>query len=160
MYWTSASTTRCLLAAAAGIGTAVAVTLVGVSPAQAAVPPVTCAGVPATIVYNGIGRHTFGTQGRDVIVTFGGDDEIWASSGDDLICSGAGNDHVHASWGDDIVFAEDGNDNVDGAADDDTMYGGAGNDFLMGSTGSDFADGGAGIDDCRLADLALNCERG
>jgi Ca2+-binding RTX toxin-like protein len=158
MYRTNASTTR-LLSAAAGIGFAAALTLVGTGPARAAVSPVTCAGVPATIVYNGIGNITFGTQGRDVIVTFDADDIIWALDGDDLICSGGGNDSVHASWGDDTVFSEAGNDEVDGAADDDTLYGGTGNDFLMGSTGSDFADGGAGTDRCTLFDLALNCER-
>ena len=157
MYRINAWTSR--LCAAAGIATAAALTLVGTGPAEAAVPPVMCAGVPATIVYNGIGNTTFGTVGRDVIVTFDANDIIWASDGDDLICSGGGNDEVHASWGADTVFSEAGNDNVDGAADDDALYGGTGNDFLMGSTGSDFADGGAGTDRCTLFDVALNCER-
>ena len=91
----------------------------------------------------------FGTTGdQDVILGFGGDDQVVAGDEEDTVYGGAGGDELYAQSGDDEVY---------GGGGDDTIYGDDGNDFVVGdgpntiggdynTTGDDFIDGGAGDD--------------
>lgn len=96
-----------------------------------------------------------GGNGRDHICSFGGNDVIFAGAGNDLVFSGSGNDKVDGGSGRDTIFAEDGDDVVygRGGMDDinagrgnDIVFGGSGSDWLSGDDGNDFIDGGNGHD--------------
>jgi uncharacterized repeat protein (TIGR01451 family) len=112
----------------------------------------TCRRRPATLVGtpgNDSGpRALVGTPGRDVIVAFGGDDEIFSGRARDLICAGAGNDLVVAGAGPDFVKGGGGHDRVLGRGGDDVLRGNRGRDRLRGNRGADLVVGGRGIDRC------------
>lgn len=98
------------------------------------VPPVLCAGQPATII---------GTSGNDTLV---------GTADGDVIAAGAGND---------IVFGLGDNDRICGGDGDDILVGGAGNDVLIGGAGNDILHGGPGFDICIGGpgeDVAISCE--
>jgi Ca2+-binding RTX toxin-like protein len=140
----------------------VAVIVAGVSlaAAPASAAAFTCAGEPATIIGPQLGNVTYGTEGDDVILTFGADDYIRAGDGDDLICSGPGRDTIEGHGGDDIVYGEDGSDDIRSGPGSDWMFGGNGNDLLLGQGWDDnAADGGPGTDDCSFVRIAISCER-
>lgn len=105
-----------------------------------------------------------GTNQRDMIIGYGGDDIIDAGSGDDCVAGnagndqvglgagndvgdgGTGNDNVGAGPGNDIVHGGDGIDEIAGGAGDDLVYGEGGNDTLTGGDGADEIYGGEGND--------------
>ena len=113
---------------------------------QARVPPVLCAGLPATIVGTaGDDPALLGTAGDDVIHGLGGDDVIDGGDGDDVICGGLGNDDLTGGDGDDILLDEGGDDIMAGGPGQDMLMGGSGVDTLNGDDGDDFLNGG--VDD-------------
>jgi parallel beta-helix repeat protein len=87
-----------------------------------------------------------GTEGDDIICTFGGDDTISGLGGDDLILSGRGNDQISAGDGDDVVRSSAGNDRVRGSLGRDVLYGGSGPDSIRGGSEADRLFGGRGSD--------------
>jgi RTX calcium-binding nonapeptide repeat (4 copies) len=111
--------------------------------------PVTCNGLPATIVGTEKGTEgrdppLIGTRGRDVIVGLGGNDTLSGLGGNDVICGG------------------DANDTLKGGSGKDTLLGQAGGDVLKGGPGRDFCNGGTGgvFHPMRLKgnDTASKCE--
>ena len=100
-----------------------------------------CNGKAATHTGTPGNDRIIGTNGDDVIVTFGGNDVIFAKRGNDTICSGDGRDAVFAGRGNDwvdpgsdrdLVVASRGNDMIfaqDGEK--DSIYCGPGNDFAQ-----------------------------
>ncbi|SEM52367.1 Hemolysin-type calcium-binding repeat-containing protein [Loktanella fryxellensis] len=127
-------------------------TVVGVTPAQAANPFfLNAMGIPLPD-----GTVT-GTAGADVIeggYTDADGDRVDAGDAilpgmtgdDDVIAAGGGDDIVRAGAGRDTVFGGTGNDSLDGGAGDDTLYGEAGSDILSGGAGIDSLFGGDGAD--------------
>jgi len=87
-----------------------------------------------------------GTLGDDVIMTFGGNDIIYARLGNDLICPGDGSDMVFAGGGNDTIFDDLGRNMIFGDTGDDTIYGGKGKDNIFGGAGNDTIYGGGGGD--------------
>ena len=76
------------------------------NPAHAAPKP-TCFGERATIVGTPDKKDfILGTDGDDVIVTWGGADRVHGGDGDDLICVGAGKDRVVGGAGNDRILGE------------------------------------------------------
>lgn len=108
--------------------------------------PVTCRGVPATLVGTAGPDQLVGTQGRDVIAGLGGDDVIFGRGGDDLICAGAGDDWVNGGPGADRVLGGAGNDRLVGRAGPDVLIGNRGHDVLKGNIGNDRLLGHSGND--------------
>jgi Ca2+-binding RTX toxin-like protein len=108
--------------------------------------PVTCAGLPATIVGTAGPDILVGTPGPDVIHGLGDNDGIDGRGGDDVICGGPGDDILLGSEGDDRLFGGSGNDLLSGGAGDDILRGGTGNDRLLGGEGHDRLLGGVGDD--------------
>jgi Ca2+-binding RTX toxin-like protein len=118
------------------------------------VPPVTCNGLPATIV-GAFGNDTLvGTPGKDVIQGRGGNDVIRGRGGNDVICGGRGDDQLFGDGGKDQLFGEAGNGVLDGGASNDRLFGQKGDDTLDGGLGSDDnCHGGDGTD------TATSCEQ-
>lgn len=69
-----------------------------------------------------------------LIVTYGGDDEVYGSELDDIIYSGEGTDFVFGSDGDDTIYGGEGDD---GFATDRGLIGGYGSDTIHGNDGND-----------------------
>jgi len=105
-----------------------------------------CNGVPATIIGTPGDDDITGTNGDDVIVTFGGDDTVDGLDGDDIICLGAGADVGKGGTGKDQIFGGSGPDNLRGQKGGDTLVGGSGGDTLRGGSGGDELLGGTGKD--------------
>lgn len=138
------STSKISVTCLSGIGLVFA-GLAGALPAAATVAPVTCHGVPATIVGTDGSDHLVGTRHRDVIVALAGSpDVIKARGGNDLVCAGQGKDVVYGGSGNDVVYGDD--NNTTAQYTNDRLYGGAGNDRLFGRAGADQLEGGAGND--------------
>ncbi len=78
-----------------------------------------------------------GSDSRDWLFGFAGDDVLSAAGGNDYVNGGAGNDLVNGGAG---------NDALRGGTGDDTLNGDAGNDNFIGEDGADLIDGGDGID--------------
>lgn len=78
-----------------------------------------------------------GSQLRDVVYGYGGDDDIDGGDGNDKLYGGEGQDRILGGNGLDRLF---------GGGGDDTILGGDGDDYLIGSAGQDWADGGVGDD--------------
>jgi Ca2+-binding RTX toxin-like protein len=93
-----------------------------------ATPPVTCNGLPATIVGTDSSETINGTNQRDVIQGLGGNDRIRGRGGNDVICGGEGNDRLSGKAGADELFGENGDDRLNGGSGFDTCNGGAGVD--------------------------------
>jgi Ca2+-binding RTX toxin-like protein len=106
-------------------------------PPAAGAEPVTCEGVPVTVVGTRQGDTLVGTPGADVIAGLGGDDDISGLGGDDVICGGTGADVLAGGPGDDRIHG--GPDGIVETA----SPGGA--EYLM-VYGADRARGGAGDD--------------
>lgn len=66
-----------------------------------------------------------GTNQNDIIVGYGGDDQIQAGRGDDCIAGNGGDDHITGAQGNDVI---------DGGAGDDRIIGGPGFDICVGET--------------------------
>jgi Ca2+-binding RTX toxin-like protein len=87
-----------------------------------------------------------GTNGTDVICSFGGDDHINGGNGDDTIYGGSGNDTIDGGNGADTIHAGDGGSTLIGGNGNDTIYGGSGNDTIYGDNGDDVIRAGDGND--------------
>ncbi len=120
-----------------------------------------CNGVPATIIGTDRNDVINGTNGDDVIVTFGGRDNVAGKAGDDIICLGDGDDRANGGQGDDIILGEGGDDNlsgstgndsIDGGDDRDTIKGESGDDTLIGGDGGDRIEGAGGDDNIDAGD--------
>ncbi|MGH8507259.1 MAG: M4 family metallopeptidase [Gammaproteobacteria bacterium] len=92
--------------------------------------PVTCNGLPATIVGTSVADALTGTPGDDVIHGLGGNDVIRGNGGNDVICGGSGKDRLFGGPGGDRLFGE---------ADRDVLNGGGGRDRCNGGSGADTA---------------------
>ena len=122
---------------------------------MAAQEPVTCLGVPATIVGTNKDDVLLGTPGPDVIAGLNGKDVIHGQGGDDLLCGdegvdeirgGEGNDRMDGGNGESRLFGEEGDDHLLGGNGNDLLDGGAGDDLLRGERGNDQIAGGFGLD--------------
>jgi RTX calcium-binding nonapeptide repeat (4 copies) len=90
--------------------------------------PVTCKGLPATIVgTNGSDVRT-GSLGKDVIAGLGGNDTLSGIAGNDVICGGGGKDLLKGGKGNDKLYGQKGKDTLKGGPGNDTLKGGAGKD--------------------------------
>ena len=98
--------------------------------------------VPTTDIVNG-------TEGDDVIQTYGlsepinglgGNDLINGLAGDDIIHGGAGFDQIKGGLGNDQLFGEGGEDLLNGEDGNDLLVGGLGRDVQIGGTGKDTFD--------------------
>jgi Ca2+-binding RTX toxin-like protein len=96
-----------------------------------------------------------GSEGSDLIFSFGGDDvvsggggndEITAGAGDDQVSGGEGEDNIALGEGNDLGLGGEGNDVLDGGLGDDQLFGGLGDDIVIGGTGDDTLVGGKGDD--------------
>ena len=122
-----------------------------------------CRGEEATIVGTDKADQLEGTEGPDVIVALGGNDQITidqhTGNGEDLICAGPGDDFVKVgdpfydgTEGSHRVYAGSGDDKIRGDNQDDCCHapaelnGGRGNDVILGGLGSDVLRGAAGAD--------------
>jgi uncharacterized repeat protein (TIGR01451 family) len=95
---------------------------------QTIVNPVTCGGLPATIVGTPENDVLNGTDRPDVIHGLSGNDTINGGNGDDTVNGGNGNDHLFGENGTDTLNGSNGNDTLDGGAGTDTCNGGSGTD--------------------------------
>ena len=71
-----------------------------------------------------------GGEGKNILFTGAGSQNIMLGEDDDELHAGAGDDTVGSAGGDDLIFGESGND---------TVFGGEGNDMLHGGSGTDVA---------------------
>jgi len=119
----------------------------------------TCFGRPATILGtagdDAGSAKIIGTPDADVIVTFGGNDEVYGKGGADRICLGPGDDYaqggtqrdrIDGSWGHDTIEGGNGKDILRGSTGRDTISGDDQNDRIYGGDGKDNLGGGAGSD--------------
>jgi len=105
-----------------------------------------CAGLTPTIEGDDGGNNIIGTDGDDIIFSYGGDDTIDAGLGNDIICSGDGDDTIIAAGGDDRIDVGSGNDTVSGGTGDDLVLGVFGNNTVNGGSGDDLIITGQGDD--------------
>jgi Ca2+-binding RTX toxin-like protein len=78
-----------------------------------------------------------GGPGRDQIEGGAGDDVLAGGDDDDIILGFGGDDDVDGGAGRDDLAGLDGDDELDGGADGDFLFGGAGDDDLEGGAGDD-----------------------
>jgi Ca2+-binding RTX toxin-like protein len=98
------------------MGVAVAGGLLVTAAPALAQGPVTCNGLPATIVGTAGPDSITGTGGDDVVVALGGNDRVFAGPGDDVVCLGEGNDALNGGAGADTLVAEPAVDGTDSFA--------------------------------------------
>lgn len=100
-------------------------------------------------------ENVYGTDGNDLIISFGdavgisggaGDDIIFGNSSDNIISGGNGNDRIFGGNGTDFISGGDGNDDLHGGQGDDFLSGDNGHDILLGGQGDDLLSAGAGAD--------------
>ena len=87
-----------------------------------------------------------GTEGRDVICGFGGDDKLVGLGGNDILRGGDGLDRLFGGEGNDRLVGGTGGDSLFGEHGDDNLLGGAGRDVVVGDAGDDRVSGGDGGD--------------
>ncbi|MEQ1653017.1 MAG: peroxidase family protein, partial [Hyphomicrobium sp.] len=93
-----------------------------------------------------------GTDNKDLIYMWAGDDTAYGEGGDDTIYGDAGIDRLYGGNGNDTIYGGDSGDLIDGGAGDDKLYGessgtaAAGLDQIIGGDGNDIIYGGIGID--------------
>ena len=78
-----------------------------------------------------------GGEGKDTIHGQGGDDTLLGGDDKDKLYGGAGNDLLDGGADKDKLYGEDGDDTLLGGDDKDKLYGGAGNDLLDGGANKD-----------------------
>ncbi len=105
---------------------------------------VSCDGKIATMLGTGESDLIVGSALSDVIVSGGGNDEVYAMECHDTICLGDGDDYAYGSFGYDVVLGGDGTDSIHGGPNSDKLHGGAGGDYITGGDKSDrlFGDDG------------------
>ncbi|MGF1486498.1 MAG: calcium-binding protein, partial [Prochloraceae cyanobacterium] len=87
-----------------------------------------------------------GTDLRNLIYGFGGNDVIEGLQGDDYLFGGDGGDRIEGGEGNDYILGNDGPDKLYGDTGDDIIWGGEGNDNLFSGEGVDYLNGGEGND--------------
>ncbi|MEQ1672449.1 MAG: peroxidase family protein, partial [Hyphomicrobium sp.] len=93
-----------------------------------------------------------GTDNKDLIYMWAGDDTAYGEGGNDTIYGDAGIDRLYGGDGNDTIYGGDSGDLIDGGAGDDKLYGessgtaAAGLDQIIGGDGNDIIHGGIGID--------------
>lgn len=95
--------------------------------------------------------------GDDVVITFGGMNDVYGGFGADVIIGNGEGELLEGEEDDDILKTSgpsyldggDGNDRLTGSGDGDTLRGEEGNDLLLGFGGDDHLEGGAGFDELR-----------
>ena len=96
-----------------------------------------------------------GTNGNDVFIVDGdnnnisglaGNDRLDGGAGDDALSGGPGDDLLIGGIGNDLLMGNEQNDVLEGEAGDDSLEGGTGNDTLAGGIGRDAITGGDGDD--------------
>jgi len=93
-----------------------------------------------------------GTDNKDLIYMWAGDDTAYGEGGNDKIYGDAGIDRLYGGDGDDFISGGDSGDLIDGGAGNDELYGdssgtaAAGLDQIIGGDGNDLIHGGVGID--------------
>jgi uncharacterized repeat protein (TIGR01451 family) len=111
-------------------------------------PPLTCRGLPVTVLGTGGPDLLLGTAGDDVIFAGVGEDRVFSFGGTDTICAGPDADVVGAGGGHDTVNGGAGPDRLFGRAGADVLRGGRGPDRIRGGSGPDLLVGGLGRDRC------------
>jgi|SRR5215208_3771128 len=90
----------------------------------------------------------FPDQQVDIIVGFGGDDQVDALGNNDYVEGDEGNDTIYGGEGGDHgLWAGPGNDRVFGAAGEDYIWGQEGDDFVHGGPGNDLIENETGLPD-------------
>jgi uncharacterized repeat protein (TIGR01451 family) len=101
-----------------------------------------------------------GTSHGDVIVSYGGNDQVFAGGGGDLVCTDGGADTVFAGSSGDTVIGGGGPDRLVGGDGGDLLKGKNGRDRLKGNAGNDTLNGGKKRDRCKGGaghDTLLSC---
>ncbi|MEM7056438.1 MAG: calcium-binding protein [Pseudomonadota bacterium] len=88
----------------------------------------------------------FGGWGNDRVEGDEGHDKLFGGHGDDVILAGTGHDRAFGGRGDDVILLGDGNDRAFGGKGNDILLGEEGNDWLSGGRGDDILAAGAGHD--------------
>src|SRR5690242_3083990 len=83
-----------------------------------------------------------GTDHRDLVLAFAGDDQISTGGARDVIYAGPGNDSVDAGPGFDRIFGGTGDDTINAGTGRSIVWGGDGNDTITGGTGRNWLHGG------------------
>ncbi len=96
-------------------------------------------------------NFVFGTFQDYVLTGTDRRDFVFAFSGNDDISTGAGNDWVNAGRGDDTIDAGSGHDVISAGSGNDMILGGAGNDRVYGGRGFDTVTYEGGIDDYEIS---------
>jgi len=87
-----------------------------------------------------------GEDGNDLLIGGSGADDIQGGMGNDVIQAGADNDNASGGEGDDVIQGGDGDDILFGGPGNDVISGEAGRDILASTTGDDIFEGGTGDD--------------
>ena len=87
-----------------------------------------------------------GTDHRDLVLAFAGDDQISTGGARDIVFAGRGNDSVDGGQGFDRLFGGPDNDTLIAGDGGSVIWGGAGNDSITGGTGRNRLHGGQGDD--------------
>lgn len=87
-----------------------------------------------------------GSDEHDLMMGWGGNDEIDGGRGHDTIYGGDGDDGIWGGRGYDKLYGEDGHDEIHGGRKADTIYGGKGDDHIYGGRGADVINSGWGDD--------------
>lgn len=99
-----------------------------------------------------------GTKESDSLITFAGNDIVYAQKGDDIIAGNGGKDKLNGGESNDTIYGGVDNDIIWGAKGDDRIFGEVGNDTLIGGKGSDTLTGGEGNDIFGIAIEACGCQ--
>jgi len=106
-------------------------------------PPAACGAISnykGGVIYGTQGNDTLnlaGSNQRQIVMGYGGNDVIYGGNSGDCLVGGPGNDRITGGNAKDVLLGEDG---------DDVLDGGNGKDVLDGGTGVDICDGGNGKD--------------
>lgn len=87
-----------------------------------------------------------GSQGDDIVESFGQDDVLRGLDGNDVLWGRRGADHLFGHTGDDELRGHNGADELRGGLGNDVLRGGYGKDILIGGIGDDTLTGGSGGD--------------
>lgn len=79
---------------------------------------------------------------RNLIIGWGGVDQIFGGAGTDFLYGMDGDDLIFGGDGQDRIYGGIGNDGLSGERGDDRIFGGTGNDALVGGLGNDLLHGG------------------
>ncbi|WP_158301036.1 DUF4214 domain-containing protein [Sulfurimonas denitrificans] len=91
-------------------------------------------------------NSTLQLQNVEFAVIIGEDLTIRGGEGKNILFTGAGHQNIMLGEDDDELYAGDGDDTVGSAGGDDRIFGEAGNDTIFGGEGNDMLHGGSGTD--------------